>query len=262
MISYQDELEYLKHDAKSFYFEGSSNKTGILLTHGFTASPTEMLPLAKYLHRKGFTVHGIRLAGHGTNYRELSNYSYIDWLNSVDDGLSLLSEKCDAIVPIGISMGALLSLLLVHKHPEVNFKKIVLLAPAFELKSKLIKLIPFISIFKKFLYKGDDVLQYYKDHNLYAYYYYPTKAIVQLEKLRQLFYKTSFQIKIPTLISYGDLDDTISIAAIEPVIKAKFALSDTVMVKSYPNSKHNFTTDPDAQNLFHGIEDFLHTEIQ
>ncbi|MHA1206636.1 MAG: alpha/beta hydrolase, partial [Candidatus Hodarchaeales archaeon] len=94
------------------------------------------------------------------------------------------------------------------------------------------------------------------------YYYYPTKAIVELEKLRKLFYKTLFQIKIPTLISYGDLDDTISIAAIEPVIQTKFALSDTVKVKSYPNSKHNFTTDPDAQDLFQGIYDFLHTEVQ
>jgi len=258
----QDELEYLKHDAKPFYFEGSSNKMGILLTHGFSASPTEMLPLGKFLHRKGFTVHGIRLAGHGTSYRELSNQSYKDWIDSIDEGLMLLSEKCETIIPIGISMGAVLSLLLVHQHPEINFRKIVLLAPAFELKSKLIKLMPIISLFKKFVYKGDDVLQYYKDHNLYAYYYYPTKAIVQLEKLRKLFNKTSIQIKIPTLISYGDLDDTISIAAIEPVVHTKFTLPDTVIIKSYPNSMHNFTTDPDAQDLFQGIYDFLDTEVQ
>ncbi|MCK4847612.1 MAG: alpha/beta fold hydrolase [Candidatus Heimdallarchaeota archaeon] len=262
MNTSQDELEYLKDDAKPFYFEGSSNKIGILLTHGFTASPTEMLPLGKYLHRKGFTVHGIQLAGHGTNYWELPNYSYKDWINSIDEGLSLLTEKCETIIPIGISMGAVLSLLLVHRNPDTNFKKIVLLAPAFELKSKLVKLTPFISLFKKFLYKGDDVLQYYKDHNLYAYYYYPTKAIAQLEKLRKSFNEIQFKIKIPTLISYGDLDDTISIAAIEPVIRTKFAHPDTVIVKSYPKSRHNFTTDPDAQDLFQGIYDFIRTENQ
>jgi carboxylesterase len=257
----QDELEYLKQDAKPFYFEGSSNNVGILLTHGFSASPTEMLPLGKFLHRKGFTVHGIRLAGHGTNCQELSNSSYNDWINSIDEGLSFLSEKCETIIPIGISMGAILSLLLVHQHPDIKFKKIVLLAPAFELKSKIIKLIPLISLFKKFVYKGDNVLQYYKDHNLYAYYYYPTKAIVELEKLRKLFLNAPIRIKNPTLISYGDLDDTINIAAIKPVILKKFALPDTVIVKSYPNSKHNFTTDPDAQDLFQGIYEFLQTEI-
>lgn len=262
MNSDQDELEYLKHKVKPFYFEGTSNKIGVLLTHGLTASPTEMLPLGKYLHKKGFTVHGIRLAGHGTNYRDLPNYSYNDWVNSIDEGLSLLTEKCEAIIPIGISMGAILSLLLVHQHPDINFKKIVLLAPAFELKSKLIKLIPIISLFKKFVYKGDSVLQYYKDHELYAYYHYPTNTIAQFEKLRKKFNKTSIKIQTPTLISYGDLDDTISIAAIQSAIRTKFALPDTVIVQSYPNSRHNFTTDPDAQDLFQGVYNFLQTEIQ
>jgi carboxylesterase len=252
----QDELEYLKHDAKPFYFEGSSKKSGILLTHGFTASPTEMLSLGKYLHNKGFTVHGVQLAGHGTNYQELPDYSYNDWISSIEEGLLLLSEKCESIIPIGISMGAMLSLLLVHQHPEVNFEKIVLLAPAFGLKSKLIKLIPLISIFKKFLYKGDSVLQYYKDHNLYAYYYYPTQSLVQFQKLMNLFHQSTFRIQIPTLISYGDLDDTISIPAIEPVIRTKF-IHDAVKVKTYPNSRHNFTTDPDAQDLFMEISNFI-----
>lgn len=257
----QDELEYLKHEAKPFYFEGSLEKPGILLTHGFTASPTEMLSLGKYLHNKGFTVHGVQLAGHGTNYRELPNYSYKDWINSIERGLSLLSEKCESVIPIGISMGAMLSLLLVHQHPEVNFKKIVLLAPAFKLRSKLIKLIPIISIFKKFLYKGDNVLQYYKDHNLYAYYYYPTQSLVQLQKLMTIFHQSAFQIQIPTLISYGDLDDTISITAIEPVIRTKF-IREVVKVKTYPNSRHNFTTDPDAQDLYEGIYNFIEKGIQ
>lgn len=255
----QDELEYLKHAAQPFYFEGTSNEIGILLTHGLTASPTEMLPLGKYLNEKGFTVHGVQLAGHGTNYRELPNKTYFDWINSVEEGLSTLLENCTKIIPIGISMGALLSLLLVKQHPEVKFSKIVLLAPAFELKTKLVRLIPIISIFKKFLYKGDNVLQYYKDHNLYAYYYYPMNSLNQFEKLRKRFHQTSFNIQIPTLISYGDRDDTISISAIEPVVHSKFT-KDYVQVKSYPNSRHNFTTDPDAQDLFKGIYEFLRTE--
>jgi carboxylesterase len=256
LIKDQDELEYLKHEAKPFYFEGYSKKPGILLTHGFTASPTEMLPIGKFLHKKGYTVHGVQLAGHGTYYQELPNYTYNEWINSIEEGLSLLSENCESIIPIGISMGAILSLLLVHQHPEANFEKIVLLAPAFGLKSKLIKLVPFISIFKKFLYKGDRVLQYYKDHNLYAYYYYPTQSLAQLQKLMNFFHQSTLQIQIPTLISYGDLDDTISITAIEPVIRTKF-IQEVVKVTTYPNSRHNFTTDPDAQDLFLGIYNFI-----
>ncbi len=253
----EDELEYLKINAKSFYFEGSQEKPGLLLTHGLTASPTEMLPLGKYLHTKGYTVHGVRLAGHGTNYRDLPNYTYHDWMTSIKEGLVKLKENCQAIIPIGISMGAVLSTLLVHRNLDVNFQKIVLLAPAFGLQSKMAKLTPILSYFVKYTYKGDKVLQYYKDHDLYAYYYYPMKAIVQYEKLRKQFQKESVVIKIPTLIVYGKLDNTISIAAIDTTIRNKFAPEIPVKVHTFPQSGHNFTTDPDAQQVFEEIYQFI-----
>ena len=138
MNNQQDKLTHLKEFAKPFFFDGSN--TGVLLTHGLTASPTEMLSLGKFLHEKGFSVHGVRLAGHGTHYRDLPNYSYHDWIKSCTEGLDLLRKKCDTIIPIGISMGALLSVLLIHQNIEVNFKKLVLLAPAFGLKSKIASL--------------------------------------------------------------------------------------------------------------------------
>ncbi len=257
MVNKLDKLEHLKENAQPFYFDGSD--TGVLLTHGLTASPTEMLSLGKFLHEKGFSVHGVCLAGHGSNYRNLPNYSYLDWIKSCSDGLDLLRMKCDAIIPIGISMGALLSTLLIHQKKKVNFQKLVLLAPAFGLKSKLASLAPILSYFVKFIYKGDSVLQYYLDHELYAYYYYPTKAIAQYLKLRKLFHTESVHITVPTLISYGELDDTIAKNEIDEVIRRKFDPETKVQIKIYPSSAHNFTTDPDAPELFEYIYQFIST---
>ncbi|MHA2096126.1 MAG: alpha/beta hydrolase, partial [Candidatus Hodarchaeales archaeon] len=93
----QDKLEHLKKGAKPFFFEGSN--VGVLLTHGLTASPTEMLSLGKFIHKNGFSVHGVCLAGHGSNYRDLPQYSYLDWINSCTEGLKLLKKKCEAIIP-------------------------------------------------------------------------------------------------------------------------------------------------------------------
>ena len=121
MIDEEDELEYLKHLAKSFYFKGTS-ELGILLVHGFTASPTEMLPLGKFLNEKGYTVHGIRLAGHATNYRDMVNFTWKDWYDSVEKGFLRLKEDFPIIVPIGLSMGALLCLKLVQSSLETNFQ--------------------------------------------------------------------------------------------------------------------------------------------
>ena len=255
MDNQQDKLEHLKKSAKPFYFDGS--ETGVLLTHGLTASPTEMLSLGKFLHKNGFSVHGVRLAGHGTNYRDLPKYSYLDWLNSCTEGLNLLTKNCDTIIPIGISMGALLSILLIHQHQGIHFKKLVLLSPAFGLKSKLAPLAPILSYFVKFVYKGDTVLQYYMDHDLYAYYYYPTKAIAQFMSLRRYFQKRSIQINIPTLIAYGNLDDTIEVSEIDKVISEKFSSEEKIEINTFPHSGHNFTTDPDAQELFERIKIFL-----
>ena len=125
-------------------------------------------------------------------------------------------------------MGALLSILLIHQHQGIHFKKLVLLSPAFGLKSKLAPLAPILSYFVKFVYKGDTVLQYYMDHDLYAYYYYPTKAIAQFMSLRRYFQKRSIQINIPTLIAYGNLDDTIEVSEIDKVISEKFSSEEKI----------------------------------
>ena len=43
-----------------FFLQGC--KHGVILTHGFTGTPAEMLLLGRYLHAQGYTVLGIRLA--------------------------------------------------------------------------------------------------------------------------------------------------------------------------------------------------------
>ena len=251
-----NKLDFIKHLSQPFYFEGS--EIGILLTHGFTASPSEMLPLGQFLHKYGYTVHGVRLAGHGTNVNDLPKHSYMDWFESVEKGYFLLQDKCETIIPMGISMGALLTLMLVDKYQKMTiFPKLVLIAPAFELKSRTIKLVPFISPFMKFIYKGDTVLEYYKEKNLFAYYHYPTKSLSDLLRLQRYFSKTIRNLDVKSLIIYGELDNTISKQAISKTIDSKFINPKRVECVSYPESGHNFTTDPDAIDAFTKIKEFL-----
>lgn len=84
--------------------------TGILLVHGFTGSPAELVLLGEFLNRAGFTVLCVRLAGHGTNERDLVRTTKLDWFRSVLDGYALLREICERVFVAGHSMGALLSL--------------------------------------------------------------------------------------------------------------------------------------------------------
>lgn len=83
---------------------------GCVCTHGFTASPEEMRWLGDYLHAHGLTVFAPRLAGHGTDPAQMRAQTWLDWYESVLDGVALLRARCRKVFAVGLSMGGLLSL--------------------------------------------------------------------------------------------------------------------------------------------------------
>ena len=48
------------------YFWPGTSGTGVLLIHGFTGTPAELRELGEILHKRGHTVQGLLLSGHGT----------------------------------------------------------------------------------------------------------------------------------------------------------------------------------------------------
>ncbi|TBR14187.1 MAG: alpha/beta fold hydrolase [Lysobacter sp.] len=100
-----------------FHFEG--DRRGVLLIHGLTGTPAEMLLLGKRLHRDGFTVHGIQLAGHCGNENDLLATGWQDWYDSVLQAAVELRPQVDHLFVAGLSMGALLALLLAAERPDL-----------------------------------------------------------------------------------------------------------------------------------------------
>ncbi len=99
-----------------FLFEGGS--TGVLLIHGLTGTPNEMRLLGKGLHRAGYTVYGMQLAGHCGSVDDLIGTTWQDWYESVRVAADFLASRVDRVFVMGLSMGALLSLKLAADHPE------------------------------------------------------------------------------------------------------------------------------------------------
>ena len=108
---------------ESFLLGGGDE--GVLLIHGFTGLPVELLLLGEHLNRAGFSVLCMRLAGHGTNERDLMRTTRDDWFNSVLDGFFILRGLCKKIFVAGHSMGGLLALKLANVQ---RVEKIVTLA--------------------------------------------------------------------------------------------------------------------------------------
>ncbi|MCB0252227.1 MAG: alpha/beta fold hydrolase [Caldilineae bacterium] len=91
--------------------------TCCILFHGFTAMPGEMRWLGDDLHSRGYTVLGVRLAGHGTHPEDLARTRWTDWMVDVEDALALVDNISDRVVLIGQSMGGVVALLGAGKYP-------------------------------------------------------------------------------------------------------------------------------------------------
>ena len=108
------------------------NRTGVLLIHGLTGSPTEMSPLDKALRRAGYRTAVPLIAGHGAGHEELLATTWQDWRDGLRRDLHELARTCDAVIIVGLCVGGLLGVLLaadeekvqglVSLSPDLNFR--------------------------------------------------------------------------------------------------------------------------------------------
>ncbi|PSC05557.1 alpha/beta hydrolase [Alsobacter soli] len=100
----------------SFTFEGGP--VAVLLIHGLTGTPSEVKSVAKAIARKGYTVHGVQLAGHCGTEADLLRTGWRDWSRSVERAFDRLRERHEIVFVGGLSMGALLAINLAHARPN------------------------------------------------------------------------------------------------------------------------------------------------
>ena len=103
---------------KSSEFFLPGGRDGVLLIHGLTGTPAEMRFVGKGLHRAGYSVLGMQLAGHCGNEADLLATGWRDWYRSVTEAADRLSTQVDRLFVGGLSMGALLALRLAAERPE------------------------------------------------------------------------------------------------------------------------------------------------
>jgi carboxylesterase len=97
-------------DGRGYTFQ--RGRTGALLLHGLGGTPVEMRFLALALARTGITVSCPQLAGHTGGGVELKASTWQDWLASAANALDDLRRRCDTVIIGGLSMGAVLALML------------------------------------------------------------------------------------------------------------------------------------------------------
>src|SRR5690349_18829933 len=99
-----------------FHLRGG--RSGVLLIHGLTGTPTEMRFVGNGLNRAGFSVLGMQLAGHSGDENDLLATGWRDWYASVVEAATRLRAQVDHLFVAGLSMGAVLALKLAIDRPN------------------------------------------------------------------------------------------------------------------------------------------------
>lgn len=193
---------YYKHpelDGNTFLLK--AGEPAVLLIHGFTATTSEVRPLAEFLHGKALTVSAPLLAGHGTHPDDLNKTKWQDWYQSAESAYLSLKVDHDEVWVGGESMGGVLALMLAANHPEVA--GLLLYAPA--LKARRVWLAPLLKHFTKYIKKGEGG----PDLAWSGYNVYPTKAMEQLLALQKRALTTLKQVTQPALIVMSKQDGSV-----------------------------------------------------
>ena len=97
------------------YYDQGSGEDAVLLIHGLTGTPAEMKPIAKRLLKQGFSVMCPALAGHCGSVADLRKSKWQDWYGGIAEAFEALKAKHGRVYVAGLSMGALIALLLARE---------------------------------------------------------------------------------------------------------------------------------------------------
>ena len=254
----------LMSGAEPFYFAGDD--TGCLLIHGFTSSPQEIRWLGQHLAAQGYSVCGVRLAGHGTRLSDMGRSYWRDWYASVLDGYHLLRQNCTRLYALGLSLGGSLALYLAANEP---LDGVVAMATPFRLSGPRIRL---ARLLQKVIYSvpkrnGDNLsehiaqVQTRRGETVTGRVSYPARplvSVIQLSLFLDEVRRALPKVNIPLLMAHARHDDFIPIEHMQRIFDMVSSDDKTVLILE--NGSHVVTEDSDRKMLFARVTDFIATQ--
>ncbi len=180
---------------------------GVLLLHGFTASPFGLRFLAEHLNDHGVSVYVPRLAGHGTNYKDLLSTTWKDWYRSAVDGLEYLWQHVDTVYVGGHSMGGALALRLAQQY---KVKGLMVANTPIYLEGFFFNVIPITKIFMKYIAKSKRTLAREWAVDI-TYRKFPVNCIESLRRLVRVVKSDLGRVKAPALIAQSKYDELVPV---------------------------------------------------
>jgi esterase/lipase/1-acyl-sn-glycerol-3-phosphate acyltransferase len=207
-------LQTQSEDAEPFFFRPPDPRPlGVLLVHGFMASPAEVRAFGAALSQRGHQVLGVRLKGHGTSPWDLRSRNWQDWVASVRRGYETLAPLVERVCVVGFSTGASLCLQLAAEHPPGLAGAVVLGTPM-RFRNRNMALIPLVHGTNRLVrvVREQGVLAFRPnptEHPHINYMHMPIRALYELGRLVENLKKRLPEVRCPVLVLQGDRDPVV-----------------------------------------------------
>jgi carboxylesterase len=159
------------------------------------------------------------LPGHGTTPEAMLYVTYVDWEHEVERALHQL-KGFPRVFVAGLSMGALLGLLLAARFPQ-RVLGLALLAPAMRLKSKSALLLRALKVLKRHPFDeiwvrktSSDLEDEVERANAPVLPRYPAARLRDLFALQELAAQAVTQVRAPSLVAVSEQDHVVSVDAV------------------------------------------------
>jgi len=266
---------------KGELFLKGNNGCTVILVHGLTGTPNEMKFLANFLNKMGYSVICPRLVNHGEPLDILKHTKWQDFYQSVRESFIKLNETEELIFVSGLSMGALLALLLAEEFKD-RIAGVSCLSPTLFYDGwnmpwyRCFLPLLYVTGLRRFFYFKEDppygiknnairrrVHEYYNQASMYdienvtqyGYPYVPVDLLYQLHLLVKFLIKKLANIEAPVQLIQARDDDMTSVKNSQYIYsRIKSEKKEIVLLT---DSYHVITADNERAKVAHNMEDFF-----
>ena len=189
------------------------SKIGVVLIHGFLASPAEVRGMGEELVKAGHPVVGVRLKGHGTSPWDLRERSFRDWLESVREGCRVIADLSERFCIVGFSTGGALALLqAAESNAPVGVAAISVPIIFGNKNMRFVPLVHGANRLVRAISPVEGVMPFrpnQSEHPHINYYHMPIRGLNELRLLRDELRNRSKEVRCSVLLLQGDKDPVV-----------------------------------------------------
>jgi len=245
--------------AESFLLTGDQG-IACLFIHGFSASPSEVYPVARLIFQQtGYTVSGPLLPGHGCTPQEMNQTCWEDWFGRVEDEIDYLERNHSRVFVAGLSMGGLLGLYAAGRRPDLR-GVVAINTPILTTSPGRMRMLPLLKYIRPYHPKKiDHTAEEMQRQGRFAYPVMPLKALHSMNQLRDIVMAQLPDLDLPILLIQSRRDEAVDPRSIEYLTER--IQQAPVKIVQLENSGHIATMGHEKDLIAGEIVNFIDTTL-